>query len=85
MGLRKKPIMIRLSDDMSHRFQELCAQFRGLPPATVMRILVAAQLSKDLQVQIDDITEQIRRGTDQEKSETKMASRVSRLNTSKPR
>jgi hypothetical protein len=88
MSLRNKPVMVRLSNDLASRFERLCHEFRGLAPATVMRLMVAAQLAKSLDEQVNGVTAQIRKGEGHLETTTPStkaaACRLSRLNT-KPR
>lgn len=56
--------MVRLSDEMADRFQALTEEFRGLPNATVMRLLVAELLEAPLEEQVRLVTRQIRKGSD---------------------
>jgi hypothetical protein len=55
--------MIRLPADMARKFDDLCSQFQGLAPATVMRMLVADQLERDPRKQVEIVNRQIRKGT----------------------
>ena len=88
MSLRNKPVMVRLSNDLASRFERLCHEFRGLPPATVMRLLVAAELARSLHEQVEAVTGQIRKGAGHPETGGPHAriggGRISRVNTSRP-
>ena len=59
--LPTKPINVRLGGELEKRFKTLRAEFAGLPPSTILRMLIAAQLAKPLSDQIEIVQQQIRR------------------------
>ncbi|GMV83999.1 MAG: hypothetical protein AMXMBFR7_51830 [Planctomycetota bacterium] len=66
MTLPRKSVMLRLTDAMAGKFEALCQEFGGLPPATVLRMLVADTLDVSLEDQVERVTRQIRKGSDRE-------------------
>ncbi|MCZ7645935.1 MAG: hypothetical protein M5U26_11735 [Planctomycetota bacterium] len=66
MTLPRKSVMVRLSDEMAEKFGALCREFGGLPPATVLRMLVADALEVSLDDQVEHVTRQIRKGSQSE-------------------
>lgn len=60
MGLRNPPYTVRLPGDLGNRFNRLRAEFQGLPPSTLLRMLLAQQLARPLKEQSEIIVSQIR-------------------------
>jgi hypothetical protein len=58
--LPSKVINIRLSAEQAERFEEVRAEFGGLPKAAVLRLMISSFLDYPREKQVEMITRQIR-------------------------
>lgn len=61
MTVPGRNLHIRLPKELAAKFDELSAEFAGLQPGTVLRLLIADQLKKPLSSQIEIVNAQIRK------------------------
>ena len=54
-------VMVRMNKELAARFEGLRREFEGLPPSTIIRMLITASLSLPLEVQVEIVTAQIRK------------------------
>ena len=60
-------VHVRLTDESARRFDEIAAEFSGLPAGTVLRLMIDGQLARPLDETIAIITTQIRPGSPKKK------------------
>ncbi len=65
MSLKTPPMNVRLPGELGERFATLRREFAGLQPSVILRMLIADQLSKPLDAQIQIVVQQIRKPTEQ--------------------
>ena len=61
MASRNPPINVRLPGEMGERFMALRSEFPGLPSSTLVRALLAPQLSKSLNEQVEIVVAGLRK------------------------
>ena len=59
MAVPGRQMHVRLPQPIASKFDALCDQFSGLQPGTVLRLLIASQLERPLEAQVQAVTEQI--------------------------
>jgi len=59
MGIQKRPINVRLTDEQAEQFERLSNAMPALPKANLIRLLLAASLEGGLQAQVERVTKQL--------------------------
>ena len=57
---KSKPMMVRIPREHAEQFEALLGEFGGLPPASVLRMILLSFLDKPIDEQLSCIQEQIR-------------------------
>lgn len=66
MSDSSKPINLRLPQTMHDSLKRLKAEFPQLAPATLMRLLLAAEFEKPIEDQVETVIQQLRKPSEKE-------------------
>ena len=61
MSSKSKPLMVRLPEEHIVAFDKLVAEFGGLQPATILKMMSMSFLDQPFSVQVKQIDQQIRK------------------------